>query len=76
MAYIATVKQEIAHRGWPKDMGNNGTAINQQARTICPNKGSSGSQGVRIIQGGQDVAIGPQGRRYGRTWQNRGFSSY
>ena len=21
------------------------------------------------MQGGQDVAVGPQGRRYGRTWQ-------
>jgi hypothetical protein len=52
------------------------TAISQLARTVCPSKGSSGSQGVQIIQGGQDVAVGPQGRCYGRIWQNRGFSSY
>ena len=44
-------------------------AISSSARTVCPGKGSSGSQGVRNIQGGQDVAVGPQGRRYGRTWQ-------
>ena len=24
----------------------------------------------------QDIAVGPQGRRYGQTWQSRGFSSY
>jgi len=24
----------------------------------------------------QDIAVGLQGRRYGQTWQSRGFSSY
>jgi hypothetical protein len=32
-----------------QDIGNNGIAINYQAKTICPSKGSSGSQGVQII---------------------------
>jgi hypothetical protein len=61
-----------------KNMGNSKTKYNNQsiARTIYPSKGSSGSQRVQIIQGGQDVAIGLQGCCYRQTWQNRGFLSY
>ena len=43
-----------------KNIGNSKTKYGNQsiAKTVCPNKGSSGSQGVQIIQGGQDVAVG------------------
>jgi hypothetical protein len=43
---MAMVKQEIAHRGWPRYRKQQYS--NQSiARTVCPGKGSSGSQGVR-----------------------------
>jgi hypothetical protein len=30
--------------------GKTNTAVNQSARTVCPGKGSSGSQGVRTFK--------------------------
>ena len=49
-AYMAMVNKKW-HTGDGQNMGNNesNTAINQLARTVCPGKGSSGSQGVRNI---------------------------
>jgi len=44
---MAMVKQEIAYRGWPR-YGKQQQHSNQLiARTVCPGKGSSSSQGVR-----------------------------
>jgi hypothetical protein len=46
------VNKDMAYRGWSKygRQDKTNTAVNQSARTVCPGKGSSGSQGVRTFK--------------------------